>query len=311
MWIYVTRHFQNFLDDLKLPNLNRFDAQAKAERVARSLYAEYYPGLDFTSSCYAIVGSFGKGTAAKPRTDVDMIFVLPRSDYYRIDALAGNKQSQLLQEVKNTLLETYPNTDIRGDGPVVKVPFGSYKFEVCPVFRCDDNSFLTAHTKNGGSWQYTHPAKEIEWIKSVDAGTLGKATDLSKILKAWKRECNVDIKSICLEVAAVYFVNQWHNRDKTIYYYDWMVRDFFGFLLNYRFEGWARPAGINEQIPLGYGWQSKCETAYARALKACEYEHADNGTMAALEWQKIFGSQFKINYGEGLLSLQSLMLAGA
>jgi len=77
--------------------------------------------------------------------------------------LSGNKQSQLLQEVKDTLLGTYPFTDIRGDGPVVKVPFSTYEFEVCPVFRLPDNSFMNAHTKNGGRWGYTHPALEIQW----------------------------------------------------------------------------------------------------------------------------------------------------
>jgi hypothetical protein len=126
----------------------------------------------------------------------------------------------------------------------------------------------------------------------VDAATLGKATDLVKMLKAWKRECNVEMKSICLEVAAVYFVERWIYRDKTIYYYDWMVRDFFAFLLNYTVDGWAKPPGIAEQILFGDQWQSKCQSAYQRAVKACEYEHADQGYLASSEWQKIFGPQF-------------------
>ena len=129
-------------------------------------------------------------------------------------------------------------------------------------------------------------------------------------MKAWKRECNVDLKSICLEIAATVFVNQWVNRDKGIGYYDWMVRDFFQFLLNY-VNGSAKPAGITEWIPLGDTWQSKCQMACNRAVKACEYEQANSGVMAVLEWQKIFGAQFKVNYADGPLSLQALMLAGA
>jgi hypothetical protein len=121
---------------------------------------------------------------------------------------------------------------------------------------------------------------------------LGKATDLVKMLKAWKRECNVEIRSICLEVAAAYFVERWFNRDKTIYYYDWMVRDFFAFLLNYTIAGWAKPPGINEQIFFGDNWQAKCRTAYERAVTACDYEEADEAHLASVEWRKIFGSQF-------------------
>jgi hypothetical protein len=293
LWIHVTRHFETFLQELKLPASDCADAEAKALRVAKSLFAEYYPDQEFNTSCYAIVGSYAKGTAAKPRTDVDMIFVLPYEDFVRIDALTGNKQSQLLQEVKNTLLGTYPFTDIRGDGPVVKVPFSTYEFEVCPVFLLQDNSFLNAHTKNGGSWGYTNPALEVQWIRNTDAVTLGKATDLVKMLKAWKRECNVEIKSICLEVAAVYFVERWSNRDKTVYYYDWMVRDFFAFLLNYTIGGWTKPPGIAEQILFGNNWQTKCRSAYDRAVKACDHERADQGILATAEWQKVFGSQFK------------------
>lgn len=295
VWIHVTRHFENFLQELKLSAAGCADAEAKALRVAKSLFAEYYPNQEFNTSCYAIVGSYAKGTAAKPRTDVDMIFVLPYGEFARIDALAGNKQSQLLQEVKETLLGTYPSTDIRGDGPVVKVPFSTYEFEVCPVFRRTDGSFANAHTKNGGQWGHTNPAMEVQWIRNIDAITLGKATDLVKMLKAWKRECNVDIKSICLEVAAVYFVECWNNRDKTIYYYDWMVRDFFAFLLNYTIAGWAQPPGIKEHIFFGDNWQTKCRSAYDRAVQACEYEHADQGYLATTEWQKIFGAQFKID----------------
>ena len=128
----------------------------------------------------------------------------------------------------------------------------------------------------------------------------GKATHLIKMLKAWKRECNVDIKSICLEVLANAFVAQWQYRHQTIYYYDWMIRDFFAFMLRY-VNGWTQPAGITERILLGDCWESKCQTAYGRALKACDYERADNGTAAAVEWQKIFGSQFHVNWMERLL----------
>ena len=307
MWNYVIPHFNQFLGELELPVEDRTDGESKANRVARSLFADYYPGQAFDSSCYALVGSYGKGTAAKPRTDIDLIFVLPYQEFTRFDALTGNKQSQLLQDVKFSLLDTFPSTDIRGDGPVAKVPFSTYDFEVCPVFRLP-NGFLTAHTKNGGSWQYTNPAAEMQWLRNVDTATHGKATHLVKMLKAWKRECNVDMKSISLETMAILFVNQWIFKDKDIWYYDWMVRDFFEYLLRY-VNGWVQPAGITERIQLGDGWQSKCQTAYARAVKACEYEHDDKDMTATMEWQKLFGSQFAITFPR--LNLFSALVGGS
>lgn len=70
-----------------------------------------------------------------------------------------------------------------------------------------------------------------------------------------------------------------------------MVRDFFAFLFLY-VNGRTRIVGTDEWIDLGNCWQSKLQTAYTRARKACEYEKADQGQEAALEWQKIFGRQF-------------------
>jgi hypothetical protein len=295
LWTHVISHFENFLGELELRTTERQDGESKAERVARSLFADYYPSQSFNHRCFSIVGSYAKGTAARPRSDVDMIFVVPSEEFPRINGLSGNKQSQLLQEVKYSLIETYPNTDIRGDGPVVKVPFSSYYFEVAPVFALQNGSFVTAHTKNGGWWGYTNPVAEITWLRAVDARSLGKASQLVKMMKAWKRECNVEIKSICLETLAILFVDQWVYKDKsTLFWHDWMVRDFFGWVEQFSVQGKVKPAGIEEWIPAG-DWQTKCQSAYVRAVKACQYEHEDYGALAVGEWQKLFGYQFRHN----------------
>jgi hypothetical protein len=110
--------------------------------------------------------------------------------------------------------------------------------------------------------------------------------------KAWKRECNVELKSTSIEVLASTFAQEWPNRNHDLYWYDWMVRDFFAFLFKY-INAWTSILGADEKIQLGNDWQSKLETAHARALKACEHERADQGYAAVLEWRKIFGSQVK------------------
>lgn len=298
LWAHVTRHFEHFLGELELKNPERLDAEGKAERIAKSLFSKYYPNL-FNPLCYVKVGSYGKGTATRPRTDLDMLFILPAEVHARIDALSGNKQSQLLQEVRCALLVTFPNTDIGADGQAVVAPFQTYNVDIVPAFRYVRGQFagkyLIADTADGGRWRLSDPVAEYNWLRQVDAASVDKATHLIKMLKAWKRECNVEIKSVCLEILANVFVTEWQYRDKTIFYYDWMLRDFFAFMLYY-VNGWARPAGITEQIPLGDCWESKCRSAYNRALKACEYEYHDDGFSASSEWQKIFGSQFQLDW---------------
>lgn len=293
MWDYVVAHFSRFLKELELKPDERGDAETKADHIARSLWSYYYWGYgEFTPKCYVKVGSYGKGTATRPPSDLDMLFLLPSREYTRIEQLSGNKQSQLLQEVKDVLTDTFPRTDLRADGQVVVAPFQTYNVEIIPAFELTDGTYITAHTADGGSWRASNPAVEYQLIQYADSMSAGKATHLIKMLKAWKRECSVDIKSISLEVAACVFVTNWAYRLRTIFYYDWMARDFFEFMLRYRW-GWNIVPGTQEKVQLGDAWGSKCESAYQRAVKAERYEHGDYRNAAAEEWRKIFGEQFE------------------
>lgn len=297
MWQHVISHFQQFLGELELLPTERQDAEGKAFRVANVLFNHYYPDsviLNFNS--YQIVGSYGKNCAARPRTDIDMIFVLPPEDLLRINEITWNKQSYLLQEVKRILLDQWKDTEIRGDGPVVKIPFSTYEVELVPCFHVENGLYLNAHTKDGGRWALSKPNAELAHLNQVDAISKGAARHLIKMLKAWKQECNVEMRSVCLEIGAVVFLEQWEYKDKGIGFYGWMARDFFAFLLKY-VNGRAKPAGIEEWIPLGDCWQTKCQSAYDRACKACTYEGDDNALLAVAEWQKIFGGQFKYDSG--------------
>jgi SMODS domain-containing protein len=81
------------------------------------------------------VGSWGKGTQVRPPRDSDVLFILPDNDFYRFEQRAGNRQSQLLQEVKEVLVDKYPTTRMRGDGQIVVVAFNTYQIEVVPAFK--------------------------------------------------------------------------------------------------------------------------------------------------------------------------------
>ena len=65
MWNFVIPHFERFLKELELSADDCKDADGKADRDARSLFAKYYPNrLIFDPSCYMKVGSYGKDTAS-------------------------------------------------------------------------------------------------------------------------------------------------------------------------------------------------------------------------------------------------------
>lgn len=290
MWAYVIPHFTTFLSNLDLTQNQQDDAKTKVNNVVRCLQAKYYQG-PYDPGNAIIVGSYGKNTAVRPPSDIDMLYLLPVSEYHRINQVLGNGQSQLLQEVKHVLACTFSRTDLSADGQVVKVPFSSFAVEVVPAFLCNDGTYLTCHTAQGGSWRASCPQEEYRAIADLDSIFENKATHLIKMLKAWKRICNVPLKSIALEIVSCSFVRQWPYNQRSIFWYDWMIRDFFAFLRRYSNITVPIP-GIQETVNLGDRWVSRCETAYSRAIKACKYEAEDLGILAEYEWKKIFGDQF-------------------
>ena len=83
--------------------------------VRRCLNYNYY-GTSSGAANSFLVGSWGKSTEIRPPRDIDVMFVLPFEVYQRFEQRPGNKQSQLLQEVKGVLARNYPATEMRGDG---------------------------------------------------------------------------------------------------------------------------------------------------------------------------------------------------
>ena len=60
--------------------------------------------------------------------------MLPVALYHQFNGYAGNGQSSLLQSVKKSLQNTYPTSDIAGDGQVAVIRFDDgITFEVLPV----------------------------------------------------------------------------------------------------------------------------------------------------------------------------------
>lgn len=318
----VASRFDKFLSNIQLSRGQLDDAITKHTGVRRVLHEAYYDssyqastqqvralaykfsaltayethqvlGLDegqvYRSSL--LIGSYGKNTAIAPPSDIDILFQMPRDQFTRYDSYTGNGQSQLLQDVKKVLQKTYSQTDIKGDGQVVVVPFSSYRVEVLPAFLLTDGSYWYPDTHNGGSWKCTNPKAEIEYIRDSNKRSNGNTVKLIKMIKAWKHYCNVPIASLVIELRAINFLKEWQYFDKGSTYYDWMIRDFFTELLQY-VNGSCQIPGIDEKKHYGDAWKSKAETAADRSKKACSYEAGDDYIAATNEWKKIFGDRF-------------------
>jgi hypothetical protein len=256
--------------------------------VRAALNRAYY-GNSSEAANSLLIGSWGKDTRVRPSRDVDLIFLLPASVHERYQQRAGNRQSALLQEIRNVLAETYTQTTIRGDGQVVVIPFNSIPVEVAPGFRCTDGSIIVCDTNSGGTYKTSSAEPEANELAASDARWSGNTRALVRMLKSWQRENNVQLKSFQIERLAIFFLNQWQYSHHDLFWYDWMIRDFFGFLIQQANRWFAMP-GNNEVIQLGNEWLFQAQRAHRHAIAACENEHDNYEATAGGEWQKIFGA---------------------
>ena len=284
----VAERFEALLANLTLTDEQKSDGTTKHKGVRKCLNSHYYGSSSETANSM-LVGSWGKATRIRPPRDIDVLFELPSSVYERFQQRPGNKQSQLLQEVKGVLGASYPRTVMRGDGQVVVVPFSTYAVEVAPAFKLTNGRYWICDTNSGGSYKETDPNAEIEAVSTSNTATNNNTRDLVRMMKCWQGYCNVPLKSFCFELLAIDFLKTWEHRGKTKVYYDWMVRDFLRFLLA-KVNSYVFVPGTYEIVWLGSDWKSRAESALGRAEKACEYESSQMPCTAGTEWQKIVGT---------------------
>lgn len=153
--------------------------------VTRAVNREFWDNESETqNSLY--VGSYGRGTAINT-SDLDILVELPQYNYENYDAVKGNGQSRLLQALRNSILKSYPSSDVRADGQVVKIAFSDgMQFEILPAFKKMDSfnqwngSYIYPDTNMGGNWRSTNPRAEQTAMKMKNDSSNGLFYDTCK-----------------------------------------------------------------------------------------------------------------------------------
>ncbi len=242
------------------------------------------------------VGSYGRNTAIQGFSDLDMMYELPSSEYWKYNSYVGNGQSALLQAVKKSIAQTYPTTSLRADGQVIVVPFTvGLSFEVLPVIVSKTGSYIFPDTNGGGSWKETNPKPEIQEICSRNKLCNGNLVPLCRMARAWKRKWTVPIGGLLIDTLAYQFIDTWAHKDKSYLYYDYMCRDFFKWLSDQSSEReyWYAP-GSGQRV-YGKGlFQYKAKQCYNIALEAIAHETATpkQEWSAKQKWRSILGTEF-------------------
>ena len=68
--------FESFFEEIKLDSLDEY--QGSIDAIAKKLDSKYYDG-DSHEGHVLVVGSVGRGTAVSGTSDLDMLYVLPRT----------------------------------------------------------------------------------------------------------------------------------------------------------------------------------------------------------------------------------------
>lgn len=233
------------------------------------------------------VGSYGRWTAIKGISDLDMLYIMPKAKW---DTYKDSKQLKLLQDAKAAIDLRYPGTKTKVDRNVVVVTFQNFEIEVVPVFQRVEGGFLFPDSYGDGSWPTTNPQAEISAVSTLDAEKNGNLRRLCKMARAWKNKHGVGMGGLLIDTLAYNFLNSTSNYDTKSYSsYDRLVRDFFEYLKDLPNQDYYKAPGSQQHVRVKKRFQRKAKKAFNLANKAIEAEGKD---YAHDRWKKLFGRPF-------------------
>ena len=280
--------FKDFLNNLKVDNADQ--VSLRYGEITKSLNKKFRDTESETANSLQ-VGSYGRYTGIKGISDLDMLYIMPKTEW---DTYKDGKQSQLLTDVKNAIKARYPKTDVRVDRLVVTVTYTNFHIEVQPVFeKADDNGNSYFHfpdTYNGGSWKKTKPRQEMEAIRDLNTQKNKNLRLLCKMARAWRNRQGVSMGGLLIDTLAYNFMKSTnYYDDKSYLYFDYLSRDFFGYLAAEPDKDHYQAPGSNQDVKVKKKFQKQAKEAYDNCIDAIS---ADGQESAYKKWRKVFGRSF-------------------
>jgi hypothetical protein len=286
----VAETFKEFLNNLKVSNEEQ--VSLRYGEITKSLNQKFRDSESTTDNTLQ-VGSYGRYTGIKDISDLDMLYIMPKSQW---DTYKNGKQSQLLTDVKDVIKDRYPKTDVRVDRLVVTVTYQNFHVEVQPVFEDTDedgeNYFHYPDTYKGGRWGKTKPRQEMDAIKELNDKKNKNLRKLCKMVRAWKNTHGVAMGGLLIDTLAYNFMKSTtYYDDKSYLHFHCLSRDFFRFLSDEPEQDHYQAPGSNQDVKVKKKFQVKAEEAYELCLKAIE---ADGNSNVNNKWRKVYGRNFPL-----------------
>lgn len=290
----IAEKFQDFSSNLRIPqsSVNKVDEIYK--ELTAHLNSRYY-GINSNTKHSAYLGSYGRGTAIKV-DDIDVVFALPVALFKEFEE-HKNPASAMRASFMEVVQSIFSEAHLGSDNQVIRIDFeDDISFEVFPGFLNQNGSYTMADTSGNGGWMVCDPKPEIETIieanKDISNNNLNR---LSRMIKAWKAVWDVPISGFLIDTMVYDFFLNWEHKENASAYNDWMVRDFFEFLMNQDVtqKFWLSPGRMQKVWRTGV-FEDKAYLAYKLANDALELQfyESDEESKAVKKWQDVFGSKF-------------------
>lgn len=287
---YMNKEFEQFCDNVRMSKSVIDSIQTKYHGITKCINRNFwFSTSEVNHSLY--VGSYGRGTAINA-SDVDILVMLPFDYYKRFNQYSWNGPSHLLQFVKDTLRQSYPNTKLRGDGQVIVLDYYDICFEVVPCFGLVDGKFCYPDSNDGGSWKITNPRAEIDEINRMNNQSNKNLKRLCRMIRAWNYSNNLGLSGYLIDAVCYDFIKLHQEyANKSYFYYDEMCRDFFKHVSSCNSSYWFMP-GSYLLIKNEEALNNKAKKSYNLAKEAIELANKDYDHSARAKWREIFGDRF-------------------
>lgn len=280
----VAEMFAQFIGNLAITNAETISARYGELTAALN---KAFRDTESKTANTLQVGSFGRATGINGISDLDMLYIMPKSQW---DTYENGKQLKLLQDVKAAILNRYPKTDVRVDRLVVTVNYTDFHVEVQPVFEQDDGSFKYPDTKNDGSWKITKPRAEMEAVSELDSKKNSNLKRLCKMARAWQNKHGVGMGGLLIDTLCCNFIESTTEYDtRSFLYYDYLSRDLFGYLAGLPVQDRYNAPGSGQHVKVKKPFQRKARKAHRLCLEAIE---AEDQKGVNDRWKKIYGRAF-------------------
>ncbi|MCJ2136849.1 nucleotidyltransferase [Methylobacterium sp. J-026] len=280
----ISDAFRTFIGNIKVDNSDTIGL--RYEEITGALNQEFR-STDSKVANRLRIGSYGRWTAIKGVSDLDMLYIMPA---WRWADYEDGGQYALLKKSADAIRARYPRTPVKVDRLVVQVRYGDFHVEVQPVFEQADGSFKYPDTYGDGAWKITKPRDEIAAMAEFELQKNKNLRRLCRMARAWKNKHGVAMGGLLIDTLSYNFLKQMIEYDcKSYLYYDWMSRDFFKYLSEQPKQDYYAALGSGQRVRVKKDFRSKAKKAYELCLSAIE---AEGETYRNERWRRVYGRGF-------------------